>query len=79
MIIYKVRLLNQFGVEVAEFGFFEDKDDAITRRLEVLNKISMPGELEIREIEVQESSKNKGTPKTPETDNVSSAVYKLKD
>ena len=52
--IYKVRLLDDLGKEVAEFGFYADKDEAIKRRLEVLQKVTQPNvTLEIRTIEVQ--------------------------
>jgi len=55
--IYKVRFLDALGHEVAEFGFYEDRADAMKRWHELIGKINMPGSLDIREISVVPSSK----------------------
>ena len=57
MKIYKVRYLDLMGVEVAEFGFYESRTDAIKRANEVLSKLKgNKGSLDIREINVIEDS-----------------------
>ena len=62
MTIYKVRLIDNIGKEVAEFGFFQDQSDAVRRRLEVSRHITQPGTLDIRKIEVQDSSEHQDPP-----------------
>jgi hypothetical protein len=49
---YKVRFIDVLGKEVAEFGFYENKDDARRRLLEVKKIVSMPGTMDIREIDI---------------------------
>jgi len=50
MIIYEVRFLNELGIGVGEFGFYEAKADAERRRAKVASLIKQRGTLEIREI-----------------------------
>ena len=57
MTIYKVRFLDVLGKEVAEFGFYESKDDAERRRREVAPMITSPGTLEVRPISIIPSAK----------------------
>ena len=57
MTIYKVRFLDMLGKEVAEFGFYECKDDARRRKLEVSRLIKQEGNIEIREITPKPPSK----------------------
>jgi len=59
MKIHKVRLLDVLGKEVAEFGFYEDYEDAERRRAEVASMIHSPGTLEVRSISVVPSVRNK--------------------
>jgi hypothetical protein len=46
------------GHEVAEFGFYEDRHDAMVRYNDLVGKINMPGTLDIREISVNRSSQS---------------------
>jgi hypothetical protein len=55
--IYKVRMLGIFGQEVAEFGFYESRVDAARRLYEIEKIVTMPGALEIREIDVVRDSR----------------------
>jgi len=50
--IYKVRYLDVTGREVAEFGFYESRSDAMRRWQEVQPLVKMPGRMDIREITV---------------------------
>jgi hypothetical protein len=52
-VIYKVRMLDALGKEVAEFGYYEDSFDAERRRAEVASMVVMPGILDILKIELQ--------------------------
>ena len=52
MIIYKVRILDELGKEVGEFGFYEDQEDARRRLLEILPKVNPKFNPEIREISI---------------------------
>jgi len=52
-VIYKVRMLDTLGKEIAEFGFYEDVLDAERRRAEVAAMIVMPGILDILKLELQ--------------------------
>jgi hypothetical protein len=72
--IYKVRFLDVVGKEVAEFGFYESRSDAISRAGEVTNMISMPGTLDIREITVIEDSYKMANRPRPEKE-----YYEIKD
>jgi len=54
--IYKVRYLDVFGHEVAEFGYYESRKDAMQRWNEISGKINMPGSMDIREISVVRDS-----------------------
>lgn len=56
IIVYKVRFLDVIGKEIAEFGFYEDEDDARRRLIEVNSMAKGPGKLEIREIKVVRST-----------------------
>jgi hypothetical protein len=51
-VIYKVRMLDMVGKEVAEFGFYEDSLDAERRRAEVASMTMMPGILDITSVEL---------------------------
>ena len=55
--IYKVRILDPLGVEVAECGFYLDREDAEKRRAEVARTIRDHSKnlLDIREITVNGS------------------------
>jgi hypothetical protein len=55
--IYKVRMVDILGQEVAEFGFYESRIDAARRLYEVKKMVTKPGALEIREIDVLRDSK----------------------
>jgi len=61
MKVHKVRLLDVLGKEVAEFGFYEDLEDAERRRAEVASMIKVPGTLEVRSISVVPSVRAKAT------------------
>jgi hypothetical protein len=53
-VIYKVRMLDFLGKEIAEFGFYEDNLDADRRRAEVASMTMMSGgTLDIIKIELQ--------------------------
>jgi len=56
MTIYKVRALDPLGKEVAEFGFYEDRGDAVKRMHDVNTKAHSSFVIEIREIHVIPSS-----------------------
>ncbi len=77
MKIYKVRFLDVIGKEVAEFGFYENKDDARRRMLEVKPLITMPGTMDIREISVVEDSYKKASELGTTVEEAS--FYKLKE
>jgi len=55
--IYKVRYLDVIGREVAEFGFYESRSDAMRRWHEVQPLVKMPGRMDIREISVVPDTK----------------------
>ncbi len=52
MKIFKVRFLDILGKEVAEFGFYESRVDAMKRWDEIIQTIKSPGYMDIREITV---------------------------
>ncbi len=58
MKIYKVRLIDPLGKEVAEFGFYESRRDAMVRLTEVAELVKSTGTLEIRTISVVPDSDN---------------------
>jgi len=52
LVIYKVKMNDDQGIEIAVFGYYEDKDDALKRRKEIAQKIHQVKYLEIECIEV---------------------------
>jgi len=70
--IYKVRYIDTLGQEVAEFGFYESRADAMRRWLEVQHLVKMPGQMDIREISVVPDSKKS-------LNNSASNIYEFKE
>ena len=56
MTIYKVHVKDAQGIVVADFGYYEDYDDANTRKIYLMSKVSQyPGTFEVKRIEVIET------------------------
>ncbi len=80
MKIYRVRVSDNRGIEVATFGYYADKLDAEKRRAEIARGKYAPGRVDVVEITVVPSSTYKPHVHTEEPAwSYDMPIYKLKD